>query len=176
MHADSLLRALLAGEVPGLFAPDEQERIVADVRDSVAAAGGNTSRAGCWSAFVSRLRDNLHVVLAMSPVGEAFRARTRQFPSLINCCTIDWFSPWPADALASVSTRFLAATELGGDAVRAAVSAMCVHIHTSVEAAAARFAAELRRHVYTTPKSYLDLISLYLQMLAEKRCVLGCGR
>ena len=27
----------------------------------------------------------------MSPVGEAFRARCRQFPSLINCTTIDWF-------------------------------------------------------------------------------------
>ncbi len=44
-----------------------------------------------WRAFINRVRDNLHLVLAMSPVGEAFRARCRQFPSLINCCTIDWW-------------------------------------------------------------------------------------
>ena len=41
--------------------------------------------------FVDRVRNQLHVVLAMSPVGDAFRNRLRQFPSLVNCCTIDWF-------------------------------------------------------------------------------------
>lgn len=41
--------------------------------------------------FVDRVRDQLHVVLAMSPIGDAFRTRLRMFPSLVNCCTIDWF-------------------------------------------------------------------------------------
>jgi len=34
----------------------------------------------------------------MSPIGDAFRTRLRQFPSLVNCCTIDWFTAWPQDA------------------------------------------------------------------------------
>ena len=42
-----------------------------------------------------------------SPIGEIFRARLRQFPALVNCCTIDWFSEWPQDALKSVAMRFL---------------------------------------------------------------------
>jgi dynein heavy chain len=46
---------------------------------------------------------------------------------------------------------------------------MCMVIHTSVEEEADRFFAELRRKVYTTPKSYLDLISLYLNTLDIKR-------
>eukprot|EP00967_Tisochrysis_lutea_P008592 scaffold10254_cov16-Tisochrysis_lutea.AAC.3 len=46
----------------------------------------------CYSAFVQRVRDNLHIVLTMSPVGEGFRVRCRQFPSLISCSTIDWFT------------------------------------------------------------------------------------
>ena len=45
--------------------------------------------------------------LPYSPIGEIFRARLRQFPSLVNCCTIDWFSAWPEEALRSVASTFL---------------------------------------------------------------------
>ncbi|GFR44385.1 hypothetical protein Agub_g5605 [Astrephomene gubernaculifera] len=160
---------LNSGEVPGMFAQDEKDRIVNDIREWVVATGGNPAKDGCYTAFVNRVRDNLHCVLAMSPVGEAFRSRCRQFPSLINCTTIDWFSAWPEEALLSVSQKFLAGTELGGDGVRDALATMCVTIHTSVSAASDRFYAELRRRYYTTPKSYLDLINLYLQLLRNKR-------
>lgn len=53
--------------------------------------------------------------------------------------------------------------------IREALANMCVRIHTSVSDASDRFFAELRRRYYTTPKSYLDLINLYLQLLKEKR-------
>lgn len=43
----------------------------------------------------------------MSPIGEGFRNRLRMFPSLINCCTIDWFQAWPKDALEMVANKFL---------------------------------------------------------------------
>jgi dynein heavy chain len=42
-------------------------------------------------------------------------------------------------------------------------------IHTSVEEISVKFWEELRRKVYTTPKSYLDLIKLYLNTLKQKR-------
>lgn len=50
--------------------------------------------------------------LAMSPIGDAFRNRLRMFPSLINCCTIDWFHSWPTDALELVANKFLEDVEL----------------------------------------------------------------
>ncbi len=40
-------------------------------------------------------------------MGEVFRARLRQFPALVNCCTIDWFSQWPMEGLVVVAHRFL---------------------------------------------------------------------
>jgi dynein heavy chain, axonemal len=38
-------------------------------------------------------------------VGESFRRRLRTFPTLINCSTIDWFLPWPEEALRSTASN-----------------------------------------------------------------------
>lgn len=47
------------------------------------------------------------VVLCFSPVGTTLRVRSRKFPAVTNCTAIDWFHEWPAEALVSVSRRFL---------------------------------------------------------------------
>lgn len=63
---------------------------------------------GCYTAGVSVSVPGPHLTSCpLSPIGEVFRARLRQFPSLVNCCTIDWFNEWPAEALESVATTFL---------------------------------------------------------------------
>ena len=64
-----------------------------------------------------------------------------------------------------MSSSFLKDLELPSDEVRKALAEMCMVIHTSVEEEADVFFGELRRKVYTTPKSYLDLINLYLNTL-----------
>ena len=46
---------------------------------------------------------------------------------------------------------------------------MCMNVHRKVEEQSEQFYSELRRRVYTTPKSYLDLINLYLNSLETKR-------
>ena len=43
----------------------------------------------------------------MSPVGESLRIWCRQFPAMVNCCTIDWFENWEGSALESVACRLL---------------------------------------------------------------------
>lgn len=53
------------------------------------------------------------MVIAMSPLGEIFRERLRKFPSLVNCCTIDWFTNWPGEALINVGTGYVRDNELG---------------------------------------------------------------
>ena len=40
----------------------------------------------------------------MSPVGDNFRKKIRTFPGIVNCTTIDWFHPWPSDALYSTAS------------------------------------------------------------------------
>ncbi|XP_022090689.1 dynein heavy chain 6, axonemal-like isoform X2 [Acanthaster planci] len=161
---------LNSGEVPNLFEAEEYERVIIGCRPAAKEVGipeGN--RDEIFNFFIGRVRQNLHIVLCMSPVGDAFRSRCRMFPSLVNCCTIDWFTEWPREALLSVSETFFETVDLGEEAMKSKIAEMCVEIHTSVSAMAERFYSELRRRYYTTPTSYLELINLYLSMLSEKR-------
>lgn len=60
-----------------------------------------------YNFLIERIRANLHIILCMSPIGEAFRNRLRQYPSLVNCTTIDWFCDWPIDALLEVANKYI---------------------------------------------------------------------
>uniref|UniRef100_A0A8D2L0F3 Dynein axonemal heavy chain 12 n=1 Tax=Varanus komodoensis TaxID=61221 RepID=A0A8D2L0F3_VARKO len=164
---DSVLNT---GEVPNLFAADEKQEVMEGVR-AVAQAGSKheeLSPLALFAFFVNRCKDNLHVVVAFSPIGDAFRNRLRQFPSLINCCTIDWFQPWPEDALERVAIKFLEKLELTENE-RQEVVPICKHFHTSVLSLSERFLNELGRHNYVTPTSYLELIASFQQLLTQNR-------
>eukprot|EP01039_Chlorochromonas_danica_P005727 gene5727-6311_t len=162
---EDLNNVLNTGEVSNLFAQDETDKIASDMIAIVKEAGIPETRDNCLAHFVLRVRDKLHIVLCMSPVGDALRIRCRQFPSLINCTTIDWFHGWPEAALISVAERFLGDLELPNEDIRRAMVRMSGHVHRSIEETSVAFFNELRRRVYTTPKSYLDLINLYISML-----------
>ena len=42
------------------------------------------------------------MIICMSPLSESFRSNLRLYPSLVNCCSINWFSEWPEEALLGV--------------------------------------------------------------------------
>ncbi|KAK3507623.1 hypothetical protein QTP70_031174 [Hemibagrus guttatus] len=168
---------LNSGEVPNLFEKDELEQVLAATRPHAKEAGiPESNRDEVFQYFISRVREKLHIVLCMSPVGDAFRSRCRMFPSLVNCCTIDWFVQWPHEALLSVSQTFFQTVDFGSEEMVNCLSQMCVEIHMSVTDMAERFYSELRRRYYTTPTSYLELINLYLSMLGNKRQQLETAR
>jgi dynein heavy chain len=160
---------LNSGEIPNLYPQDEQDKIVGDMFPVCKELGIAETRDNCLATFVRRSRENLHIVLAMSPVGDALRIRCRNFNALINCCTVDWFMKWPEEALVSVAERYLGALELPSEDIRAGIVKMCSVVHVSVQSQGDAMMAELRRRTYVTPKSYLDLIGLYLAELGGKQ-------
>ena len=115
---------LNAGEVPNIFPSDERVAICEKVRpfakEQFGRAASDMSPLQLYAYFIQRVKQYLHIILAFSPIGSAFRDRLRLFPSLVNCCAIDWFTAWPGDALLAVAEKFLKEVSLS-DEVRPAI-------------------------------------------------------
>ena len=104
---------LNSGDVPNLYAPEDLEAISSACRIECQRKKIPPTKLNIFSQYIVRVRKNIHLCVCMSPLGEAFRNRLRNYPSLVNCCTIDWFSSWPAEALQSVGLSIMRKTDLG---------------------------------------------------------------
>ena len=141
--------------------------------------------------FAERYRERIHIVVAMSPIGDAFRTRLRANPALCNNSTIVWYRAWPADALVAVASAHLK-DELcdrdGGESAsqrqRAAdpeeaqrqlqaqarsVFEVCAHIHLAAKELCERYGRDTGRSVHVMPSSYLTLVETYRKLLREQR-------
>ncbi|XP_078609718.1 dynein beta chain, ciliary-like isoform X2 [Branchiostoma floridae x Branchiostoma japonicum] len=159
---------LSTGEIAELLPDDEVENIIGGVRNEVKGMGMIDSRENCWKFFIDRVRKNLKVVLCFSPVGTTLRVRSRKFPAVVNCTCIDWFHEWPQEALRSVSNRFLGETEGIPNEVKSSVAEFMAYVHTSVNEMSRVYLQNERRYNYTTPKSFLEQIILYQNLLRKK--------
>nr|CAH8856482.1 unnamed protein product [Trichobilharzia regenti] len=160
---------LTTGSVPALFTDDERESITGQLRDEAVAAGCAPTRESIWQYFIQKSASNLHIVLCMSPVGDTLRTRCRNFPGVVNNTTIDWFFPWPEQALyAVVNVLIPEQFTLVPQQHRSAVIDHFVATHQSVHKYTEEFAQMLRRVNHVTPKHYLDFINTYKRLLSEK--------
>ncbi|KAK2511171.1 hypothetical protein Q9233_017172 [Columba guinea] len=110
----------------------------------------------------------VQVVLCFSPVGSKLRVRSRRFPAIVSCTAVDWFQEWPQEALESVSLRFLQEIETVEDSVKDSISKFMAYVHTSVNEISRLYLSNERRYNYTTPKSFLEQIKLYQNLLLKK--------
>lgn len=189
--------------MPNLFVKDEKQAIydalrpIAKKLDITFPNGGTSDE--LWAFFIERVRANLHVVLAMSPVGANMRNRCRMYPSLVNCTTIDWFLEWPADALREVATKFLddvmltpkkaanvappakAARGAPSDAdvesqLKARIAVVFAAAHQSVITSSNQMLLRLKRYNYVTPTNYLELVLGYRELVSQKLRALADAR
>ena len=164
-----LINNLLAsGEIPDLFNEDEVEDIISGLKNEVKSQGLPDTHENCWRFFINRVRRQLKVVLCFSPVGSILRVRARRFPAIVNCTSIDWFHEWPDEALVSVSSKFLHEDKYIPNEITPSISQFMAFVHQSVNNMSKTFAQNEKRHNYTTPKSFLEMINLYLKLLTTK--------
>jgi dynein heavy chain len=68
-----------------------------------------------------------------------------------------------------VAEKFLAEVEMDSDEIRAGIVKFMPYSFGKVDEFSAKIMEQERRPVYTTPKSFLELIMLFRQMLATKK-------
>ena len=93
---------LNGGDVSNLYKKEDFEGIYKVGKDLCMKKGLQPIPLNMFQQYLTQLQKNIHMVIAMLPLGEIFRQRLRQFPSLVTCCTLDWFSEWPEEALLGV--------------------------------------------------------------------------
>ena len=160
---------LSSGWISGLFAKDEIDSMTGALRNEAKSCGVPDVPEAMLAFLISRVRTNLHVVLAFSPVGDIFRVRARRFPALIMNTAIDFFHPWPRDALISVAHKFLEDVELPSPDILVSLSVHMAEEHLSVTERSKKYLETQGRYNYVTPKSYLELIGFYKYLLDMKR-------
>eukprot|EP00949_MAST-11_sp_MAST-11-sp1_P002825 g2825.t1 len=178
---------LMSGEVSNLFPKDELNLMVGDLRTDFAKERPDSedSIANLVRYFIDRVRKNLHLVLCMSPMNPKFAERARRFPGIINGTMIDYFLPWPKEALVGVAQgKFAggsAAASTGSSAEetlesisdlddkrKMALSEHMGHTHATVVRLCGLYFEKMRRHAHQTPKTYLSYLELYKSMYEVK--------
>ncbi|EZA60758.1 Dynein heavy chain 5, axonemal [Ooceraea biroi] len=165
---------LSSGVISNLFTRDEQAEIISELSPMLKRLCENPKKTVgnelVMDFFLQRTCQNLHVVFCFSPVGEKFRNRAQRFPALISGCTIDWFQPWPKDALVLVAKHFLhdfeiaCTSDVKDELVNALGSIQDIVSGTSVE-----YFQRFRRATHVTPKSYLNFIGGYKNIYRSKQ-------
>ncbi|XP_034179159.2 dynein heavy chain 8, axonemal kl-3 [Osmia lignaria lignaria] len=155
---------LSVGEVANLFPPDELDEVVTE---SIPLMKIDDPRCpptpdNLYRYFISRARNQLHVVLCFSPVGEKFRSRALKFPALISGCTINWFWKWPRDALYEVSNHFLEKYKvICTPEIKRQLIEVMGDIQDDVNDTCMKYFDRFRRETYVTPKSFLTFLVGY---------------
>ena len=185
---------LSCGNIPELFNKDERETICNNpkvlytplspisplvalspvlhyfpkVLNKAKKEGFSNDPASVWRYFLIKVRQYLHVALCFSP-GPSFRTRAKRFPAIANCTVIDWFQPWPEQALASVGSKLIAKAKVGDAEFVKGVESFLPASFMAVGRMCRAYQQADGRHVHTTPKSFFEMVALFLTLLAKRR-------
>ncbi|KAL4465245.1 hypothetical protein ABPG74_001959 [Tetrahymena malaccensis] len=162
------------GEIPNLLTKDERDVWLRDLSLSYCKekqiANIDLPQQELWSYFVDRIKDNFHIILCFSPVGQKLRETACKFPAIFNECTIDWFLPWPEQALISVAETFIkefnklkTKEETKNELIK-----QMANVHSMANEICEEYYQKMRRQVYITPKSFLSYLSSFKNLYIQK--------
>eukprot|EP00929_Paragymnodinium_shiwhaense_P084438 TRINITY_DN45140_c0_g3_i1.p1 TRINITY_DN45140_c0_g3~~TRINITY_DN45140_c0_g3_i1.p1 ORF type:complete len:3041 (-),score=707.73 TRINITY_DN45140_c0_g3_i1:180-8204(-) len=163
---------LLSQPPPGAEAGEAgQQQAQQPQGQHVAGAGGVKDPDAAWRFFLRRVRDSLHVMLCMSPVGGRLRSLCQLFPAMLSCCSVNCLPAWPEAALqavAAVHLEDLLPYVRSNGVSGASLAAATVRARDAALAAAEECVTRESRAVHVTPRSLLDHCGLARALASRK--------
>uniref|UniRef100_A0A1B0B0B8 Dynein heavy chain 3, axonemal n=1 Tax=Glossina palpalis gambiensis TaxID=67801 RepID=A0A1B0B0B8_9MUSC len=183
-YVEDINGILNCGDLPNLYQLEDKAAIMENMT-SVARQLGKVVDplpSEMYAFFIDRVREQLHVALAFSPIGESFKERIRMYPSLINCCTIDCsmnlHQPEEIEeqVVTETKSRESAESEKSLEEVQEIVLSdlenelvqVVMYFNRSVVAASEKCYTELSRRNYVTPSSYLEMLKAFRSFYKRK--------
>ncbi|XP_068211563.1 cytoplasmic dynein 2 heavy chain 1 [Palaemon carinicauda] len=99
---------LMAGEIPGLYTPEELDPLLMPLRDEAANEG---FRGPQYAYFASRVLRNLHIALIMDSSDQEFSVQCESNPALYKQCTVLWLEGWSKETMIEIPDMLLEKTE-----------------------------------------------------------------
>jgi len=160
---------LTVGVITSLVDSGKKAEYVNVLRDKCKKAGRGETADEIWQFCEDTIRNNLHIVLCMSPAGDKLRLRSRNFPGLVSSTSIDWFFQWPESALSAVAIVYLQDVELKDEETRVKIIDHFTFVHSSIPAYSAEYEKVTKRKNFSTPKNYLGFLNAYKDLLTNNR-------
>lgn len=95
---------LSGGEIPGLYAPDELDSILGNLKGLHSEKG---LRCTLFEYFTARIQSNLHIVVIMDSADPNFSKHCESNPALFTRCHIDWTSAWSSESMKAIALSAL---------------------------------------------------------------------
>lgn len=95
------------GWIQDLFPKEDVDGMISNIRNEAKGFGIPDQQDAMTQYFLDKVRTNMKMILCFSPVGDNFRIKSRKFPGLCASTSIDFFHPWPVDALIDVANKFI---------------------------------------------------------------------
>ena len=172
LFLEDINNILNLGEVPNIFTADEKAEVVENMRNlesqldkSLHTEGGSQE---LFDLFIRMVREKLHIVIGMSTYSSNFNSSLRDFPCILNCCTVDWFTLWPPDALHFVSHSFLKDIQFTPEELEGC-TLVSEFFHTSATVMADEAYDGETLFNCVTPATFLELNKLFRALLVTKR-------
>lgn len=169
---------LSSGQIPNLYEDDEIMDRREKMRAEAKKRGIIETPQSLFELFIQLSRENLHVVLAMSPAGDGLRNRVRMFPPLVNNTTINWFNEWPDDALLAVADNLMKDVEFeeyeegAREEIKSKFIKDFVDFHKIADKDCQKMMTQLKRPFQLTPTTFLEFVANYRTLLVKKRAEL----
>lgn len=138
-----------AGEVPGLYTPEELEPLLAQLKEDMSA---QYEHKNTFDFYVSRIKQNLSIVMSLDFTHPKFVQNCASNPALFSKCNIIWCEGWTKDAMTAVAKQEL--TEMAeqlGQPLDQLIGALLV-VHNSAASLGA------------SPLAFMNLVATFRQI------------